>query len=164
MLVFQSRMERRLKQDLDTKAAKEEGTGTAYQEVDKASVMDPEVQINAIKYAKNFKDLTRERLRTNARLEVKKDPKVRGTEAKLKKPISLNVDKQPLSEAITFLQNYTGLNIVLDPKALSDEGLTSASPVSLTVNNVQIKTALKLLLRPLGLTYKAEDEVLLITS
>ena len=164
MLVFKSRIERRYKQDLDTKAAKEEGTGTAFQEVDLASVADPEVQVNAIKYAKNFKDLTRERLRTNQRLEVKKDPKVLAIEAKLKEPISLNVDKQPLSEAITFLQNYTGLNIVLDPKALSDEGLTSAAPVSLTVNNVQIKTALKLLLRPLGLTYKAEDEVLLITS
>ena len=41
------------------------------------------------------------------------------------------MDKQPLSEAIAFLQNYTGLNIVLDPKALNDEGLTSASPVTL---------------------------------
>ena len=100
----------------------------------------------------------------NARLEVKKDPKVLAIEAKLKDTISLNVDKQPLSEAITFLQNYTGLNIVLDPKALNDEGLTSAAPVSLTVNNVQLKTALKLLLRPLGLTYRVEDEVLLITS
>ena len=113
---------------------------------------------------KNFKDLTRERLRMNARLEVKKDPKVLAIEAKLKDTISLNVDKQPLSEAITFLQNYTGLNVVLDPKALNDEGLTSAAPVSLTVNNVQLKTALKLLLRPLGLTYRVEDEVLLITS
>ena len=100
----------------------------------------------------------------NARLEVKKDPKVLAIEAKLKDTISLNVDKQPLSEAITFLQNYTGLNVVLDPKALNDEGLTSAAPVSLTVNNVQLKTALKLLLRPLGLTYRVEDEVLLITS
>ena len=36
------------------------------------------------------------------------------------------MDKQPLSEAITFLQNYTGLNIVLDPKALGEEGLTSS--------------------------------------
>ena len=100
----------------------------------------------------------------NARLEVKKDPRVLAIEAKLKDTISLNVDKQPLSEAITFLQNYTGLNVVLDPKALNDEGLTSAAPVSLTVNNVQLKTALKLLLRPLGLTYRVEDEVLLITS
>jgi type II secretory pathway component GspD/PulD (secretin) len=164
MLVFKSKMERRYKQDLETRNAKDEGTVRAFQEVDLASVADPEVQINSIKYAKNFKDLTRERLRMNRKLEVKKDPKVLAIEAKLKDPISLNVDKQPLSEAIAFLQNYTGLNVVLDPKALSDEGLTSAAPVSLTVNNVQLKTALKLLLRPLGLTYKVEDEVLLITS
>ena len=75
---------------------------------------------------KNFKDLTRERLRMNARLEPKKDPKTLAIEAKLNEPVSLNIDKQPLSEAIDFLQNYTGLNIVLDPKAPDDEGLTSA--------------------------------------
>ena len=44
----------------------------------------------------------------NARLEPKKDPKVLAIEAKLKEPISINVDKQPLGEAITFLQDYTG--------------------------------------------------------
>ena len=100
----------------------------------------------------------------NAKLEPKKDPKVLAIEAKLKDRISMNMDKQPLSEAVTFLQNYTGLNIVLDPKALADEGLTSASPVSLVVNQIQLKTALKLMLQPLGLTYKVEDEVVLITS
>ncbi len=164
MLVFKAKTERHYKQDLEIRAAKDEGALTAFQQVDLAGVADPEVQLNSIKYAKNFKDLTRERLRMNARLEVKKDPKVLAIEAKLKDTISLNVDKQPLSEAITFLQNYTGLNVVLDPKALNDEGLTFAAPVSLTVNNVQLKTALKLLLRPLGLTYRVEDEVLLITS
>jgi type II secretory pathway component GspD/PulD (secretin) len=164
MMVFKARTERHYKQDLATKAAKEEGALTAWQEVDLASVADPEVQINGIKYPKSFKDLTRERLRMNAKLEVKKDPKVLAIESKLRDPITLNIEKQPLSEAITFLQNYTGLNIVPDTKALADEGLTSASPVTLTVNNVQLKTALKLLLRPLGLVYKVDDEVLLITS
>ena len=164
MLVFKAKTERHYKQDLEIRAAKDEEALTAFQEVDLAGVADPEVQLNSIKFPKSFKDLTRERLRMNARLEVKKDPKVLAIEAKLKDTISLNVDKQPLSEAITFLQNYTGLNVVLDPKALNDEGLTSAAPVSLTVNNVQLKTALKLLLRPLGLTYRVEDEVLLITS
>ena len=164
MLVFKARTERHYKQDLEIRSAKDEGALTAFQQVDLAGVADPEVQLNSIKYAKNFKDLTAERLKMNARLEVKKDPRVLAIEAKLKDTISLNVDKQPLSEAITFLQNYTGLNVVLDPKALNDEGLTSAAPVSLTVNNVQLKTALKLLLRPLGLTYRVEDEVLLITS
>ncbi|WP_246196174.1 type II secretory pathway, component PulD [Aquisphaera giovannonii] len=164
MMAYKARMERRYKQDLDTRAAKENGAVTAFQEVDLASVADPEVQLNGIKYAKNFKDLTRERLRMNQKLEVKKDPKVLAIEAKLREPISMNFEQRPLSEAITFIQNYTGLNVVLDPKALSDEGLTSAAPVSLTVNNVSLKTALKLMLRPLGLVHKVDDEVLLITS
>ena len=69
-----------------------------------------------------------------------------------------------MSEAITFLQNYTGLNIVLDPKALGEEGLTSSSPVSLTSTRFRLKSVLKLLLKPLGLTYRLEDEVVLITS
>src|SRR5262249_4981588 len=34
----------------------------------------------------------------------------------------------------------------------------------LTVNNIQIQSALKLLLKPLGLTYKIENEVIVITS
>ena len=100
----------------------------------------------------------------NAKLEPRKDPKVMAIEAKLKDRISMNMDKQPLSEAVTFLTNYTGLNIVLDPKALADEGLSSSSPVSLVVNQVKLKTALKLMLQPLGLTYKLEDDVILITS
>ena len=48
----------------------------------------------------------------------------------------------------TSCANYTGLNIVLDPKALNDENITSATPVTLTANNIQLKTALKLMLKP----------------
>jgi type II secretory pathway component GspD/PulD (secretin) len=164
MLVFKARTERHFKQDLETRAAEQEGALTAFQGVDAAAVPDVEVQLRDIKFPKTFKDLTRDRLAMNARLEPKKDPKVLAIESKMKDRISMNMDKQPLSEAITFLQNYTGLNVVLDPKALSDEGLTSASPVSLVVNQIQLKTALKLLLRPLNLTYKIEDDVVVITS
>ena len=164
MLVFKAKTERRFKQDIQTKNAKEEGVVTAFQGVDRAAIADPEVQLRDISFAKNFKDLTKARLAMNAKLEPRKDPKVMAIEAKLKDLISMNMDKQPLSEAITFLTNYTGLNIVLDPKALADEGLSNASPVSLVVNHVKLKTALKLLLQPLGLTYKLEDDVILITS
>ncbi len=77
---------------------------------------------------------------------------------------SFNIDQQPLADAIGFLQATTGLNIVLDPKALSEAGLTSSSPVTLRLKQVTLRTALKLLLNPLGLTYKLEDEVVLITG
>ena len=164
LLVYKAKMERRYKQDLQNRSDKEEGFVQMLQGVDRASVFDPELQIRDISFPKTFKDLTRDRLAMNAKLEPRKDPKTLTIESKLKDKISINMDKQPLSEAITFIQNYTGLNIVLDPKALGEEGLTSASPVSLVVNQIQLKSALKLMLRPLGLTYKVEDEVVLITS
>ncbi len=130
MLAFKAKMERRFKMDNQIRADKDEGVVTAFQQVDLAGVADPEVQLHDIKYARNFKDLTRERLAMNARLQPRKDPKVLAIESKLKEPISLNVDKQSLSEAVKFIQDYTGLNIVIDPKGLSDEGLTSGAPVT----------------------------------
>ncbi len=164
MLVYKAKAERRFRIDKQNTADKEEANATAFQDVDRASIMDPEVQLRGLKYPKNFKELTRDRLEMNAKLEIKKDPQVLAIESKLKDRVSINMDKQPLSEAITFLQNYTGLNIVLDPKALGEEGLTSSSPVTLSVNQIPLKSVFKLLLRPLGLTYKVEDDVVLITS
>jgi RNA polymerase sigma factor (sigma-70 family) len=94
----------------------------------------------------------------------REDPRVLAIESKLDERISTNIDEQPLGEAVSYLQNYTGLNIVIDPKALSEAGLTASSPVSLTVKQVPLKSVLKFLLRPLGLTYKIEDHVILISS
>ncbi len=165
MLAFKAKMERRFKADTDIRDAKEEGVVQALQGVDRASITPGgDFDAKAISYATGFSDLTRSRRELMRRLEVKKDPKVLAIEAKLKEQVSLNVDKQPLSEAVKFLQDYTGLNIVVDNKGLADEGLTSASPVTLNVSNIQVKSALRLMLKPLGLTYKVENEVVLITS
>jgi len=164
ILAWKARVQRHYKKDMENKLAKEEGATETFEDVDKSAIMDPAVIANSIAYAKDFKDLTRERLKMNARLEIKKDPKTLEIESKLNDPVSLNMENRPLAEAVSFLANYTGINIVLDPKALSDIDLTTSSPVSLQVSGVKLKSALKLLLRPLGLNYKVEDEVLMITS
>ncbi len=109
-------------------------------------------------------ELTLDQPKTNAQPEAKKDAHFSAIESKLDEKISFNIYEQPLSGAVGFLQSYTGLNIILDPKALGERGLTSASPVTLSIKQVKVRTALKLLLKPLGLTYKIEDEVILITG
>jgi type II secretory pathway component GspD/PulD (secretin) len=164
IIVWKAKAQRRMDAELRTRSAKEEGAVTALHEVDVAAVADPEVQINSIKFARNFKDLTRERLRMNAKLAPKKDPETLEVTAALEKPVSVNFDKTPLGEAISFLANYTGLNIVLDPKAMQDESLTSATPVDLHLNKTRLKNVLKVMLKPLNLTFKAEDGLLMITS
>ena len=109
-------------------------------------------------------DVTGDHLSETPKLVPKKSSSVLAIEAKLDERISVNFDKQPLVEAATSLRNYSGLNIVLDPRALIEKGVTSSTLVSLTVEQVPIRSVLKLMLRPIGLTYKVEDDGVLITS
>jgi general secretion pathway protein D len=96
------------------------------------------------------------RQRTQAELEI---------EQALKKPVQVNFVEQPLSEVLAQLGNLTGISVYLDPQGLAAEGTTSNMPVTIQLNQeVQLKSALKLILEQFGLTYLIQDEVLKITS
>jgi type II secretory pathway component GspD/PulD (secretin)/tetratricopeptide (TPR) repeat protein len=164
-IAWKARTQRSFTRDEQIKRDKDEGAMVAFQEADAASIMDPEVQMNGFKFAKNFGDLTKNRRDFLARTAPKRDQRTLDIESKLGDPITLNMTNQPLTEALDFLRKYTGLNIVLDTKALMEEGLTTESPVNLQLSTpIRLKSALKLLLGPLGLTYKVDNDVLLITS
>jgi hypothetical protein len=53
---------------------------------------------------------------------------------------------------------------VLDNRALSDEGLDADTPVTQTLKNIRLRSALRLLLEQLDLTYVVRDGYLLITT
>ncbi len=82
----------------------------------------------------------------------------------LKTPTKVEFVETPLDEAIDYLQDMHGIAIQLDRKALEEAGMFDDTPVSLDVENVSLRTALRLLLRPLDLTYVVQDEVLMITT
>ncbi len=164
-MVWKSRAQRHYERDLEIKSLKEDGTLTAFQEVDAAGIQDPEVLMNNIKFPKDFKDLSKKRLDALARSKpVRKSLKTMDIESKLNRPITVNFLDQPLGEAIEFIANYTGENIILDPKGLNDEGVTRGTPVTLSAKDIKLKSALKYLLAPLGLSYKIDEDVLVITS
>ena len=164
MLAYKANLERHYEQSDADKKAKEEGFLGMLHGVDQAAIVDPLLEAKSIAFANGFKDLTKTRLETNARLEPKRDPSTLAVERKLREPINVNIQNQTLEEAVTYLQNYTGLNITVDPRALQEEGLSKDSKVDVRLNGVKLQTVLKLMLRPLGLTYKVEDDVLVITS
>lgn len=86
-------------------------------------------------------------------------------ELKLKMPVQMKYQDRPLSQVIEELSQMTGINIHLDPRGLSQEGVSSDTPVSLKLNqDVSLKSALNLILGPLHLSYVIKDEVLKITS
>jgi hypothetical protein len=56
------------------------------------------------------------------------------------------------------------LPIYVDPKALKEEELTLASPVVMDLEGVPLKTALRLMLKQVGLAYCVRDGVVIISS
>ncbi len=84
--------------------------------------------------------------------------------AALDEPTELDFAEQPLTDVVDYLKQRHGIEIQLDQKALSDTGLGSDLPVTRAIKGISLRSALKLLLSELDLTYVIRNEVLLITS
>jgi general secretion pathway protein D len=94
--------------------------------------------------------------RTESELEIRR---------KLKTPVLPSYNDMPLSEVVDGLSKLAGINIHLDPRGLSQEGVQSDVPVTLNLGReISLESALNLILEPLHLTYMIKDEVLKITS
>jgi len=107
-----------------------------------------------VKNRKGTKD--RMQRRTERELEIEK---------RLKTPVLLRYQETPLSEVMSGLSELTGVNIHLDPRGLSQEGVNSDTPVTINLaKDISLKSALNLILEPLHLSYVVHDEVLKITS
>ena len=138
---------------------------TAFQDVDKAAIADPEVQLRGIAFPKNFKELTRDRLEMNARLEPKKDPHGPGDRGEAQGS-RLDQHGQAAPERGDHVPSELhGAEHRSRPQGARRGGIDlifAGEPGG------QFRTAQdacsSCLLRPLGLTYKLEDEVVLITS
>ncbi|MDZ4658238.1 MAG: hypothetical protein SH868_11730 [Bythopirellula sp.] len=84
---------------------------------------------------------------------------------KLKTPVLPSYNDMPLTEVIDGLSKVAGINIHLDPRGLSQEGVQPDTGVTLNLGQeITLESALNLILEPLHLTYMIKDEVLKITS
>jgi general secretion pathway protein D len=84
---------------------------------------------------------------------------------KLKTPVLPSYNDMPLAEVIDGLSKLAGMNIHLDPRGLSQEGVQSDTTVTLNLGReISLESALNLILEPLHLTYMIKDEVLKVTS
>jgi len=104
--------------------------------------------------------------------DAKDEPKDkdRAVLAKLDKPIPLNFKDAPLEDVLHFIKSATsgpgdpGIPIYVDPVGLQEAEKTMTSPVTVESKGEPLKTSLKRLLKPLGLTYTVKDGLLLVTS
>ena len=77
---------------------------------------------------------------------------------------NLEFIETPLADIVEFLKDNHNIPIEIDTKALDDVGLSTDVPVTRNLKGISLRSALRLMLRELDLTYMVRDEVLLITT
>jgi hypothetical protein len=85
-------------------------------------------------------------------------------EEALGNPTEIDFIETPLDEVFDFLKSEHGIEIQIDRSALDEVGINSDTPITNSIKGISLRSALRLMLRQLDLTYMIEDEVLLITT
>src|SRR5262249_25830343 len=78
---------------------------------------------------------------------------------KLEMKVTVDFQDVRLPDALDYLHDVTGLNLVLMPKAMEKEG---DSKIRLKVKDLSVKSVLKLLLSSRGLTVSWRDGALVV--
>jgi hypothetical protein len=84
--------------------------------------------------------------------------------AALDEKTELDFVDQPLTDVVDYLKQWHDIEIQLDNKALADVGMGSDMPITRNIKGITLRSALKLLLSEMDLTYVLRNEVLMITS
>lgn len=84
--------------------------------------------------------------------------------AKLAELDSFVYEDMPLKDIVEDLKQKWDFPILLDGKALEEASISPDQPISIQLPKVTRKSALKLMLEPLELTYVVRDEVLQLTT
>lgn len=85
-------------------------------------------------------------------------------EERLEAKGTFHAEEVPLKDFVEALEGTLDTSIVLATKKLEEAAINVETPVTYRLKNVRMKTALRLILGELGLTYLTYDNVLMITT
>lgn len=95
-------------------------------------------------------------------------PQLQGDEAKiekaLEKPIELEFIETPLEDVMQFVARKMDINVRIEARALDDVGLGSDTPITRSIKDVSLESALRSVMRELDLTFVIRDDALVITT
>lgn len=164
-MLMQSRMKTRLLMNQEVRDKLEDSFVKSMLDVERSAIgQNPDLPLE-FGDARVWSDLSNRRLRAEdgaGRLSARE----REIKQRLStQEVEINYQDRPLSQVIDELSAVTGMNIVLDNRALSTIGVDSNSPVTLKMNNrVLLKSALNIILDAIDCSYVIENDALIITS
>jgi len=137
---------------------------TLYQ-VEKSHIPFPDEPPIVYPPAEVWKELTARRKEKYSSMSLaQRGAKEKEIEDALKSPTQLEFIETQLQDVVDFLKEYHNIEIQIDTRALEQVGIPTDTPITKNLKGVSLRSALRLMLRELDLTYVIEDEVLLITT
>src|SRR5207249_4999153 len=85
-------------------------------------------------------------------------------EEQLRRPVSINVRDTPARDVLEVLCNAEKVDFVIDYVALAKGDIDLSHTISFQLDQIALRSALKLLLDKVGATYRTEGGVLKVTA
>lgn len=82
----------------------------------------------------------------------------------LNRPTTIEFVEQPLKDVVLYLQEQHNIPIVLASKKLEEASVSPDTPITKNLKGITLRSALRLMLNELELTYVVREEVLQITT
>jgi len=164
-LLWFSKLVRRHNANEAVRAAKEDGFIATLHDVDVASIPFDTSRTMEFPPFTEWQQITERSARLLEQRRGQRTEQDIQIEQRLRTPVSLDFQNEPLSSVLGYLAQLADVNLYLDPQGLAQEGITSDTPVTIQLRQeIMLKSALNLILEPLRLSYVIKDEVLKITS
>ncbi len=155
----------RMRENLRVADLAERGTWKTLQLVDESRIPFPDDPPLVYPDAETWEELSIRRIKNYGAVDVAKPGAAeKRILEELDKITSIDFVEVPLQEAMLTLKEQLGINIVLDEFALDTASISPEDPVTKTLDGVTLRSALRLMLKDLELTYVVRDEVLKVTT
>ena len=162
-LLAQSRLIRRMHAQKSIEGGRQDGFLDVVEDV--AMSATPFAGPIAFPATRDWQDLTKNRSQLEAEGRSRASPAELEIIRRLETKVKPAYRDQPLAAVLDAMAREAGVAIHLDMVGLDQEAVRSDTPVTLSLDQpISLKSALKLLLEPLHLSYAVRDEVLKVTS
>jgi|GEM_PF-3484379 len=82
----------------------------------------------------------------------------------LARPARFEFVEAPLTDVLEYLKDEYQIPITLDKRGLENEGIDSATPITMNLSGVSLRAGLESILEPLGLAWAVRKEMLTIST
>jgi general secretion pathway protein D len=165
LLISNSRNARRIGEYEQIKSIKEDKFIDNMLTVDEAAIPFDDREPLLFPNAKEWSDLTKRRANQLSEAQQGMSPATQKIWGQLKQPVLVDFKDRPLGEVLRTLSDMSGVPIHMDLNGLAAEGVTTDSPVTLSLSSqISLRSALNLIVHPLNLDFQPQNDVLTVTS